>query len=64
GAVAVIIGVMLFLMPWASSKIAMLPNMKTSPFSILTGAAFVLGLINIILGLALFKMKSSQEEEE
>lgn len=62
GAVAVMVGIMLLLMPWAASKIAMLPNMKTSPFSILTGAVLLLGLINVILGIAMFRMRPSEEE--
>lgn len=64
GAAAVIVGVMLLLMPWASSKIAMLPNMKTSPFSILTGAVLVIGIINVLLGIAVFRMKPSQEGQD
>ncbi len=64
GAAAVVIGVMLALMPWAASKIAMLPNIKTSTFSILTGAVLVTGLINVLLGIALFRMKSSPDSEE
>jgi len=61
GAGIVGLGLLLVLMPWASGAIAALDFIQSSDFAILTGAAYTLGFLALLAGIALAMHKNQSD---
>lgn len=59
GAGVVGLGLLGLVMPWASGQIAALDFIQSSDFAILTGATYVVGLITVLAGVAVFMGKGN-----
>lgn len=55
------LGILLVVMPWAAGAIAQLDFIKSSNFAILTGAAYTLGFLALVAGIALMANKSQTD---
>lgn len=62
GAGIVGLGILLLVMPWAASATAAFDFVASSEFSVLTGAAFVIGIITILAGVVLVAYKESSAD--
>ena len=56
------LGILLLVMPWAASATAAFDFVSSSDFSVLTGADYVLGIVALLAGLALFLHKEEAGE--
>lgn len=61
GAGVIGLGILLLAMPWAASASAAFDFVASSDFSILTGAAYVIGIITILAGAALIFNRESAD---
>lgn len=61
GAGVIGLGILLLAMPWAASSSAAFDFVASNDFSILTGAAYVIGLITILAGVALLLNRESAD---
>lgn len=61
GAGVVGLGILLVTMPWAAGAIAVLDFIKSTDFAILTGAAYTLGFLALVAGIALVVHKEQAD---
>ena len=61
GAGIVGLGILLLVMPWAASATAAFDFVESSDFSVLTGAAYIIGIITIIAGAVLIANRETSE---
>ena len=61
GAGIIGLGILLLVMPWAASATAAFDFVASSDFSVLTGAAYIIGIIVILAGAVLVANRDASE---
>jgi len=62
GAGVIGLGILMLAMPWAASSTAALDFVESSDFAVLTGAAYVIGILAVLAGLALILHRETRSD--
>jgi|YelNatPaOPRAMG01_1025707.scaffolds.fasta_scaffold613553_1 hypothetical protein len=60
GVAIIVLGLLALLLPWSSATVASLDFVPSDAYSILTGTVYALGIIVILAGIAVLRLKEEE----